>query len=118
LLLISHGQTPTLLYTEEGSKNMPLEERCANDPNLLEFNHKKLLIPGWAGELSPDELTYIKSQLKQSPSLKRRWGFKPSAKRFSESRIRAVARDGLSAKRSCCKQEASFSFSCNKGTFG
>jgi len=78
---------------------MSLEERYANDPNLLSFYKRKLLIPGWAGELSPDEFAYIKSQLRQSPSLKRRWGFRPTAKRLSESRIRAVARNGLSANK-------------------
>jgi len=77
-------------------KNMSLEERYADAPNFLEFYRKKLLQPGWAGELSPDEFAYVKSQLRQSPSLKRRWGFRPSARRFSESRIRVVARNGLS----------------------
>jgi len=76
-----------------------LQERYANNPQLLAFYEKKLLVPGWAGELSPDEFAYIKSQLRQSPSLKRRWGFRPSAKRLSEKRIRAVARDGLSTNR-------------------
>jgi len=75
---------------------MSLEERYADAPNFLEFYRKKLIEPGWAGELSPDEFAYIKSQLRQSPSLKRRWGFRPSARRFSESRIRAVARNGFS----------------------
>ena len=65
-------------------------------PECPEFCKEKLLEPGWAGELSPDELAYIKSQLKRSPSLKRRWGFRPSAKRLSENHIRKVARDGLS----------------------
>lgn len=75
---------------------MTFEERYAHAPELLEFYKRKLLQPGWAGELKPYEFTYIKSQLRQSPSLKRRWGFKPTAKRLSEKRIRAVARDGLS----------------------
>ena len=77
---------------------MPLEERHANDPWLLELYKENLLEPGWAGALSADELAYIKSQLKQSASLRRRWGFRPSARRLSESRIRAVARNGVSAK--------------------
>lgn len=78
---------------------MTLEERYADDPILLNFYRRKLLQPGWAGELDTVELAYIKSQLKQSPSLKRRWGFKPSAKRLSEEHIRAVATDGRSANR-------------------
>jgi len=87
---------------EEDYKDMTLEERYANDTHLLDFYKIKLLIPGWAGELSPDEFTYIKSQLKLSPSLKRRWGFRPSARRFSEGRIRSIARDGLPIKQPLC----------------
>ena len=92
------GQTPMLPSTARISK-VNLEERYADAADLLSFYRKKLLEPGWAGGLSPDEFTYIKSQLKKSPSLKRRWGFKPSAKRLSDSRIRSVARNGLSTNR-------------------
>jgi hypothetical protein len=74
---------------------MTLEERYANDPWMLEFYKEKLLEPGWAGDLDSVELEYIKSNLKQSPSLRRRWGFRPSAKRLSESRIRHVAMNGV-----------------------
>lgn len=56
---------------------------------------KRLLEPGWAGELNPDEFYYIKSELRRAASLRRKWGFRPSAKRLNENRIRAVARDGL-----------------------
>jgi len=75
---------------------MTLEERYANDPEFLEFYKDKLLEPGWAGDLDDVELEYIKSRLRESPSLRRRWGFRPSAKRLSEQRIRAVAMDGVS----------------------
>mgnify|MGYP001078324372 CR=1 FL=1 len=78
---------------------MSLKERYAIDPDLLQFYEKKLLIPGWAGELDRIELDYIKSQLRQSPSLKRRWGFRPSAKRLPENRIRSVAIDGISTNK-------------------
>ena len=78
---------------------MTLEERYANDPWLLELYREKLLEPGWAGELDDVELAYIKSELVKSPSLRRRWGFRPSAKRLSEARIRAVAMYGASRKR-------------------
>jgi len=77
---------------------MTLEERYANDPEFLEFYKEKLLEPGWAGDLDNVELEYVKSELRRSPSLRRRWGFRPSAKRLSESRIRAVAMDGVSRK--------------------
>ena len=79
------------------STEVTLEERYTSDAGLLKFYKKKLLQPGWAGELKPYEVAYIRSQLRESPSLKRRWGFKPSAKRLSEKRIRAVAIDGPSA---------------------
>jgi len=71
------------------------EKVYLNDPALLGLHKEELLIPGWAGELRPDEFAYIKSQLRTSASLRRRWGFRPSAKRFSESRIRQVAMYGL-----------------------
>jgi hypothetical protein len=76
-----------------------LQESYENDGILLAFYERKLLNPGWAGELSPDEFAYIKRQLRQSPLLKRRWGFRPSAKRLSENHIRSVARNGLLANR-------------------
>jgi hypothetical protein len=74
-----------------------LEEPCRDNPQLPVFCQEKLLEPGWAGELSPYELAYVRSQLRQSSSLRRRWGFRPSAKRLSESRIRAIARNGFRA---------------------
>ena len=78
---------------------MSLEEQYVNDPFLLKSDQDGLLEPGWAGELDRDELVYIKAQLKKSPSLKRRWGFRPTAKRFSEKHIRDVAMNGVSAKK-------------------
>lgn len=69
--------------------------RREDDPELHDLYAEKLLEPGWAGEIDRRELAYIKSQLQQSASLKRRWGFRPSARRLSEARIRAIARDGI-----------------------
>ncbi|MFO7773833.1 MAG: hypothetical protein R6V59_07885 [Dehalococcoidia bacterium] len=77
---------------------MTLEERYANDPWQLELYKEKLLEPGWAGELDRVEFEYVKSELSKSRSLRRRWGFRPSAKRLSESRIRAVAMNGVTRK--------------------
>ncbi len=76
---------------------MSLEGKYANDSELLADYQKNLLEPGWAGELRPDELSYIRAQLSRSRSLKRKWGFKPSAKRFPEKHIRLVVRSGLTA---------------------
>jgi hypothetical protein len=76
-------------------KRKNLDEVYKNDPDLLEFYNSNLLEPGWAGELAPYELACIKSELKKSPKFRRCWGFRPSAKRISEKRIREVARNGL-----------------------
>jgi hypothetical protein len=92
------GQIPIALSMVRISK-MKLAERYADDPDLLSFYRKKLLEPGWAGELDTVEMAYIKSELRRSASLRRRWGFRPSAKRLSEHRILSVARDGLSVNR-------------------
>lgn len=78
---------------------MTLEERYADDIRLLEFYKTKLLEPGWAGDLDKVELTYIKASLRESPSLRRKWGFRPSAKRLSNKHIQLVAMYGLSAIR-------------------
>jgi len=77
---------------------MTLEERYANDTWQIELYNEKLLEPGWAGDLDSVELEYVKSELRKSPSLRRRWGFRPSAKRLSDSRIRAIAMDGVLRK--------------------
>jgi hypothetical protein len=74
-----------------------LEKQHANDPDLSNSSKRGLLVPGWAGELSPDEFAFVKSELRKSPSLKRRWGFRPTAKRLNENQIRVVAQYGLSA---------------------
>jgi hypothetical protein len=78
---------------------MTLEERYATDPWLLEHYKKGLLEPGWAGDLDNVEFEYVKSELVKSRPLKRRWGFRPSAKRLSESRIRNAAMCGVTRQR-------------------
>jgi len=77
------------------TSSMTLDERYATDPEFLKFYKEQLLEPGWAGDLDHVELQYIKSRLRQSAPLRRRWGFRPSAKRFSDSRIRDVAMNGV-----------------------
>ena len=51
----------------------------------------RLLEPGQAGDLTPDELAFIKVQLKSSKSLRRRWGIQGEGKRISDKRIRDIA---------------------------
>jgi hypothetical protein len=90
------GRILIVLSTVEESNITSFKKLYDKAPQLLDYYKQKLLEPGWAGELNPGEFTYIKSQLKRSPSLRRRWGFRPSARRLSESRIRDIARNGLS----------------------
>ena len=78
---------------------MTCKERYTNDPEFLEGDKKNLLEPGWAGEINQAELAYIKSELRESPSLRRRWGFRPTARRFNDDYIRTVAMYGLPAKK-------------------
>ena len=87
-----------ILLSMPDDNEVTLEERYANALWLLAFYKDRLLEPEWAGELDAVELEYIKSQLKKSSSLRRRWGFRPSAKRLSESRIPVVAMHGVSRK--------------------
>jgi hypothetical protein len=77
---------------------MMLGERYVADRWLPEYYRKNLLEPGWAGALDNVEFAYIKSELTKSRPLKRRWGFRPSARRLSESRIRAVAMYGVTGR--------------------
>jgi hypothetical protein len=56
---------------------------------------EKLLIPGFAGHLLAEELTFIKSELRKSSSLRRQWGFRPNAKQLNEDYIRYVAMYGV-----------------------
>ena len=55
---------------------------------------RRLLIPGFAGELSDDEFDFTRDQLLRDRHLARLWGFKPSAKRRPEQTIRALAEHG------------------------
>lgn len=87
-----------ILPSTPDDDEVTLKERYANDPWLLGFYKDKLLELGWAGELDAVELEYVKSQLNKSRSSRRRWGFRPSAKRLSDSRMRAVAMYGVSRK--------------------
>lgn len=54
----------------------------------------KLLEPGYAGDLTPEELAYVQAKLLEDSALAFWWGFKPSAKRRPEEAIRRVAMKG------------------------
>jgi len=81
----------------EVNVNMVLHRQHSSEYELSAHRRSSLLKPGWAGELSPEEFAFVRSQLHQSSSLRRRWGFRASARRLSETRIREIAREGLQA---------------------
>jgi hypothetical protein len=70
------------------------------DKPWIKYQHKtvnfpwKVLIPGWAGFLDDDELTYAQCKLKDDDSLSFAWGFRPGQKTRSESAIRRIAMHG------------------------
>ena len=53
----------------------------------------RLLIPGWAGELSDPELAFIEEQLRGSRRLSKKWGI--NNRGYSEQGIRQVALSGI-----------------------
>ena len=69
-------------------------EICIIKPlTRIDLNHK-LVEPGWAGELTDEELTYIQKRVFEEPMLAKLWGFRPSMKTRSELAIRRVAAHG------------------------
>jgi hypothetical protein len=60
----------------------------------------KRLIPGWCGELTPEDLDYIQQHLMADRELSFSWGYRPSTKRRTEASIRAVAMHGSDEVRS------------------
>ena len=59
----------------------------------------RLLEPGWAGDLAPDELEFLQAELFRDKKLGFQWGFRLSAKRRPEWAIPQVAMWGDSASR-------------------
>jgi len=59
---------------------------------------KKLLRPGWAGQLSDSEIEFIQRELKRSSQLWRRWGYKRAMLKgvsIPATTIRRIAIHGL-----------------------
>ncbi len=77
----------------------------ADDPVLTEFYERKLLIPGWAGELSVDELVCIKSHLKADRRLRASWGMGRGTGKINDEKIRMVAIDGPEALQSAPSED-------------
>ncbi len=65
--------------------------RQKNSTILDHQGNKKLLIPGWAGDLSYAEFHFIKDQLKGKARLRSKWGFMHDCKRIPEKKVREIA---------------------------
>ena len=61
--------------------------------NGHEKGEADLLMPGWAGLLEDDELTFVLEEVRRLPSLAKRWGFKPTQAVTPEA-VRRVAMYG------------------------
>ena len=55
---------------------------------------RRLRQPGWAGDLAPDELAFLKDRFLRDNRLAVKWAFPPSAKPRPEEVIRRVAMHG------------------------
>ncbi len=64
---------------------------------ISERDKRKLLIPGYGGSLTKEELAYIKASLLASKPLRRIWHMtlRKRGSRITEARIRKIAMDGL-----------------------
>ena len=58
---------------------------------------ERLLLPGWAGELSDPEVEFIQERLRLSRRLSRKWGI--INRGYSEQGIRQVALSGITEQR-------------------
>lgn len=65
-----------------------------HDPELHDFYARKLLEPGWGGEVTSGEVAYIQRELLKEKSLSRIWGFRARQKSRSEAAIRRIAMGG------------------------
>ena len=80
------------------------------DPDLHDLYAKKLLEPGWAGEVDDAEAAYIAKKLTDSPALRRLWRvseFTRRRKAITQAMARSLAR--WWAEMSLNEDEAAFS---------
>ena len=61
------------------------------NPELHDLYAESLLEPGWGGELSDEELGYVRRKLQENRMLAPLWGFRPSQTSRSERAIRRLA---------------------------
>lgn len=54
----------------------------------------RILIPGFAGELAPDEMADLRNHLAKDPEVRYGWGFRRGRKTFPEALLRRIAMEG------------------------
>ena len=72
---------------------MVVKERAITQRTLIPTpsGDSRLLEPGWAGDLAPDELEVLQAELFRDKKLAFHWGFRPGAKRRPAWSIGQVA---------------------------
>ncbi|MBI4340462.1 MAG: hypothetical protein HY680_11010 [Chloroflexi bacterium] len=66
----------------------------AKDPAPYDHLSRRLLVPGWAGDLSQEEYGFLRASLERSNRLRTLWGYPAGERRLIEEAIRLVARVG------------------------
>ena len=51
----------------------------------------RIIIPGWAGSLEPDELNFVIKELKRRPGLRVKWGFEKGDTEFPSTKVQTIA---------------------------
>lgn len=69
-------------------------------------NHTLLLEPGWAGDLTLEELNYIKASLKKDRKLRAKWAMGRGTGRVNDGKIRIVAVEGTNGQAKLFKKTA------------
>jgi len=67
--------------------------QIAGERNGSGPGQEKLLVPGWGGAVSDDDVEYITRALRRRPGLARKWGFRPTQV-INPEPVRRVAMDG------------------------
>ena len=81
-----------------GKKRQQTAAREGDVPGDKNLMDKRLLEPGWAGELSDREVEYIQRELKRSRRLWRKWGYLGALLKgvsIPAATIRRIAKHGL-----------------------
>lgn len=80
--------------TKTADKKLPAHISKFIEAHRSAIYPRRLLEPGWAGQLTDEEVVYIQFHLMRDGKLAYRWGFRPAQQSRPEEAIRRVAMDG------------------------